>query len=60
MMACLTTAGQTLPRTGPAQEFGHIVLPGRSAALQWILQSMLQPEQSARPTAQDLIAQVAT
>ncbi len=51
-------AGETLPRTGPAREFGHVLLHGRSAALQWTLQCMLQPDKAARPTAQELIAQV--
>ncbi|KAL0054481.1 hypothetical protein WJX82_009592 [Trebouxia sp. C0006] len=50
--------GETLPRTGPAHDYGHVVLQGRSTALQKTLQCMLQPDKEARPTAQELIAQV--
>lgn len=53
-----TPAGQTLRRSHYGA--GQISLLERSAALQHVLEAMLQYHPSARPSAQDLVAQVIT
>ena len=51
-------AGKRLPHTDAVRQHGHVLLPGRSAALQWVLQSMLHPDPAARPSAQELVDHV--
>ena len=56
-MVALLPTGQTLRRSDGT--VGLISLPGRSTALQEALQAMLQHSPSARPSAAELVAQVA-
>ena len=51
-------AGKRLPHTDAVRQHGHVLLPGRSAALQWVLQSMLHPDPATRPSAQELVDHV--
>ncbi|KAK9819802.1 hypothetical protein WJX72_002609 [[Myrmecia] bisecta] len=52
--------GEKLPKSGPAREHGQVALPGRSAALQWMIQWMINPDPACRPLAQDVLMQVAS
>ncbi|KAL3132053.1 hypothetical protein ABBQ32_008671 [Trebouxia sp. C0010 RCD-2024] len=50
--------GETLPRSEPANCTQDPALDGRSASLRHTLQCMLQSDEAARPTAEELLAQV--
>lgn len=50
-------AGSKLPRRDGVVDAAGLALPGRSPALQWLVQWMLAREPAARPLACDLLAQ---
>lgn len=51
--------GQKIPKSGPVRDMGQVSLPGRSSALQWVVQWMINPRPEQRPQAGEILRYLA-